>query len=72
MTFGERLRQKRLEAGITQTKIARELEVSVATVCGWEADVKQPRLARCADLADLLHCTIDELVRDGPDKNPEM
>ena len=34
---GKRIRLLRMQHGMTQADLARELKVSVATVCGWEA-----------------------------------
>ena len=37
---GKRIRLLRVQHGMTQADLARELNVSVATVCGWEAGKK--------------------------------
>lgn len=42
MTFGEKLRKARLEAGYTQEELASKLIISRAAVAKWESDRGMP------------------------------
>lgn len=43
---GESIRQRRLEADLTQQELAAELDVTPSTVSQWENDVMSPRKSR--------------------------
>ena len=62
MTLGENIRSKRLEYDIEQQELAKRIGVNKATVCGIEAGVKIPSVALLISIADVLHCSIDELL----------
>ncbi len=44
-SYGERLRQRRLELGLTQVKLAKLLGVSEMSVVGWEKGWHVPSVA---------------------------
>jgi transcriptional regulator with XRE-family HTH domain len=44
MTFGQQLRSKRQDLGLSQTEVAALLEVSLSSVQKWELDMKTPKL----------------------------
>lgn len=49
-------------AGFTQKEVALSLKVSVQTVSFWENGERRPSLDKAIMLADLLDCSLDELV----------
>lgn len=51
----------REKAGLTKTQLADRLGVDLSTVCKWESGVNKPTADGLLNLADLFHCTIDEL-----------
>jgi len=55
------LQKIRKAAGLTQTEVARTMDVDVSTVGHWEAGDIMPRAAKLPELADMFGCTIDEL-----------
>ena len=61
-TFGEILKAKLKERGISQGKLARELDVVPVTVSQWVRGITYPNLLTACDIADYLGCTLDELV----------
>lgn len=61
-TFGEILREKRKEKGLSQSQVAKKLGISNHQVCRWEAGVHFPNLIIATSIADVLECTLDELV----------
>lgn len=64
-TFGERLRQLRLSAGLTQPELATGI-TSVSHVSLIEADKRQPSEEIVANLANRLGVTVD-FLREGPE-----
>ncbi|WP_295758174.1 helix-turn-helix transcriptional regulator [uncultured Oscillibacter sp.] len=62
-----RIRELREQAGLTQDQIAEHMCVDQTAVHRWEIGKAMPRAAKLPELAELLHCTIDELYgRDSP------
>lgn len=62
MNIGK-LRQR---AGLTKTQLADRLDVDLSTVCKWESGVNKPTADGLLKLANLFHCTIDELYGREP------
>jgi len=61
----------RERAGMTKTEVAHTLQVDLSTVCKWETGVNKPTAEGLLKLADLFHCTIDELYgRSPPEVRP--
>lgn len=55
---------------MTKTQLADRLGLDLSTVCKWESGVNKPTADGLLKLADLFHCTIDELYgREPPDRN---
>lgn len=50
---------------LTQEQLARDLGVRRSTVAMWETGKAMPRAALLPKLADILGCTVDELLRGG-------
>ena len=59
------VKSKRLKKNITQDELARMLGVTQQAVMKWENGSSQPRAALLPKLADILGCTVDELLRGG-------
>ena len=57
------LREKRIEANISQNEAALLLGICASTLCQYEKGKREPSIALLVALSDLYHCTIDELVR---------
>ncbi len=56
------IKRLREAAGITQEKLAQEIDVGRSTVAMWETDTNFPRADKLPILARILGCTIDELL----------
>ena len=54
--------------GISQAELARLLSVSQQTVSGWERGAKNPRLEKLPSLANLLGCSIADLITEEESK----
>ena len=67
MTLGERIKQCRQDAAMSQEKLAELLGVSRQAVTKWEADQSLPSTENLFRLADLFHTTVDSLVHPERD-----
>lgn len=55
------LKEMRRKRGMTQASLAQKMGVTQSMVAKWEAGGSCPRGEVLTRLADLLHCSIDEL-----------
>ena len=53
----------RRKAGVSQVKLAKELGVTGAAVCLWEKGRNMPRAALLPKIAEVLGCSIDDLLK---------
>lgn len=67
--IGQRIKDLRKKADMTQDRLADYLGVSPQAVSKWECDISTPDLALIAPLCRVLGCTSDELL--GIKKEPE-
>lgn len=58
------IRKLRRAKDITQSELAERLGVERSTVSKWEKGISVPRGKTLIALADVLECSIDELMRD--------
>lgn len=59
----------RKKAGITQVQLAKKLGYkSTGTVSMWENGERTPRAPMLPKIADILGCTVDELLRGSTEK----
>lgn len=56
-----RLRELREEHDMSQRDLAKAVNVCPATICHWETGKKDPTLLNLLALADLFHCSLDDL-----------
>lgn len=69
MTFGEKLKQARKNAGYSQEELAEKLAVSRSAVAKWETDKGMPDISNIKMIAQLLNISIDYLLDDGTKLN---
>ena len=69
MTLGEKLKNYRLAAGLTQDELADRLYVTRAAVSKWERDEGYPGIDSLKFIAKQLGCTLDELVSEDDVRN---
>ena len=67
MEIGTRLKNARVEMGLTQEKVAEEIGVSRQTVSNWENSKCYPDIVNVIKLSDLYSVSLDELLKE--DKN---
>lgn len=61
----------RRKVGLSQMEVSRELGISDAAVSMWETGKTRPRASLLVKIADLYHCSIDELLNSGADDQPQ-
>jgi len=64
MIFSEKLMLLRKSKGLTQEKLAEELNVSRQAVSKWESGMAYPDISNLIQISNLMHVTVDYLVRD--------
>ena len=67
-SFGEFLKQKRQEKGLTQKDLAKALYVSESAVSKWEKNVAHPDITLLPKLSEFLEVTEHELITASVDK----
>ena len=65
MTLGEKLKNARKNAGLSQEQLAEKLCVSRAAVAKWETDKGLPDIMNLKAISKLLDVSIDTLLDDG-------
>lgn len=63
MSVAENIKCRREKAGMTQKALAEAVFVDQAMICKVEKGIKPPSLALGKAIADVLECTLDELVQ---------
>ena len=64
--IGRKLRRLREKRGWTQTQVADQVGVRVASVSRWEADRDQPRMEYVARLAQVFDTPMEDLITADP------
>ena len=62
MTFGEKLKEARKEAGLSQEQFAEKMSVSRSAVAKWESDKGMPDVNNLKVMAQLLDVSLDHLL----------
>lgn len=60
--FCEKLKELRMERGIGQVELAKELNVSKGIISLWENGLREPKLSNLVALAKFFGVSIDYLV----------
>ena len=63
MEIGKKLKNARIEAGLTQEKAAEKLDVSRQTISNWENEKSYPDIISVIALSDLYSVSLDELLK---------
>lgn len=64
MTFGEKLKEARVKAGLSQEELSQRLSVSRSAVAKWETDKGMPDITNLKALSKLLDESVDYLLDD--------
>lgn len=60
--LGKNLRKIRMLKGLTQSQVARELNISRSSLGNYENDIIVPSLFNLVKLAEYYNCSIDSLI----------
>ena len=63
MEIGKKLKNARIEAGLTQEKAAEKIDVSRQTISNWENEKSYPDSISVIALSDLYSVSLDELLK---------
>ena len=61
--IGKKLKNARIEAGLTQEKAAEKINVSRQTISNWENEKSYPDIISVIALSDLYSVSLDELLK---------
>lgn len=62
MMIGDRIKQLRIDAKMTQPELAKKLDVTRSAVAAYENNSRQPSFHVLAKLADIFHVSTDYLI----------
>lgn len=62
MTFGDRLREARLQKGLTQEQLARQIGVAKSTLTGYEKGNREPDVFKIKRILEILDIDSDYLL----------
>ena len=65
MTLGEKIKEARKQAGLSQEQFADKMNVSRSAVAKWETDKGIPDISNLKVMSKLLNVSIDHLLDDG-------
>ena len=63
MEIGKKLKNARIDAGLTQEKAAEEIDVSRQTISNWDNEKSYPDIISVIALSDLYSVSLDELLK---------
>ena len=63
MEIGKKLKNARIEAGLTQEKAAEKIDVSRQTISNWDNEKSYPDIISVIALSDLYSVSLDELLK---------
>lgn len=66
MSLGENIKAKRRGKGLSQEELAGRVLVSAPMICQIERGTRNPSLQLGKAIADVLGCTVDELLSEKP------
>lgn len=72
MKFGEKLKNARIRADLTQEQVIKQIGVSRQSISNWENDRTYPDLASVVKLSDLYQVPLDDLLRDDMELRRNM
>lgn len=65
LTTGKFIAEKRNAAQLSQTALAEKIGATRVSISRWERDLSKPNARRLSELAVVLGCTVDEMLRPG-------
>ena len=66
-----KLKEIRIEKGMSQAHIAKSVGVTNQAICNYEKGIREPKIVTLKKLATVLDVTVDELLRDETETSCE-
>ena len=63
MKIGVKLKEARLQAGLTQENVAEEIQVTRQTISNWETEKSFPDIVSVIKLSTLYNISLDKLLK---------
>ena len=70
--FAQKLRELRRQKGLSQTELAKAVNVALLTVFRWEKGERQPRINELQRLCEIFECTKSELLNEQSPEDWEL
>ena len=67
MEIGKKLKEARINSGLTQEQVAEDIKVTRQTISNWENERSYPDIMNVIDLSNLSSLSLDDLLK-GDDK----
>ena len=67
MELGKKLKEARINSGLTQEQVAEDIKVTRQTISNWENERSYPDIMNVIDLSNLYSLSLDDLLK-GDDK----
>ncbi len=67
MEIGKKLKEARINSGLTQEQVAEDIKVTRQTISNWENERSFPDIMNVIDLSNLYSLSLDDLLK-GDDK----
>ena len=67
MEIGSKLKNARINSGLTQEQVAEKIQVSRQTISNWENEKSYPDIISVINLSDLYNISLDELLKGDAD-----
>ena len=67
MEIGKKLKEARINSGLTQEQVAEDIKVTRQTISNWENERSYPDIMNVIDLSHLYSLSLDDLLK-GDDK----
>lgn len=67
MEIGKKLKEARINSGLTQEQVADDIKVTRQTISNWENERSYPDIMNVIDLSNLYSLSLDDLLK-GDDK----
>ena len=64
MNLGEKIKERRKQAGLSQEQLAERLNVSRQAITKWETNKGIPDIANLIAISDEFGLSLDELIKD--------
>lgn len=72
MTFGDKLKNYRLNADLKQSELAQKMGVTQNSISSWETGRTEPNLGQLSKLCKILDCTMADLTNTREPKAGEI